>query len=528
MDFAEMLEKGTAALSARSSVYKTRQDAYAGKHPLPFAPEGVSAEYLALRKMAALPLIRLSVRTTCQRLRAGGVRTGHGEEVDRALWRMWQRNNLGSRQRILYSDGLVHDGGIVSVEINAKDRSRPLIRPESPKSVYVEADPADPFSSLWALKTWAEGQTTVAVVWTDDEVARFETDRSSLVATTDWRRIGTQPNPLRAVPFITFVPEIDALGEGVSLVDALLPMQKAVDTMRFNLLLAAQFAAFRQRVVTGYDPVVRDNDGHPVVKRDADGEPILDADGLEQPIVRSPGKVGVDRALVFPGADTKIFDLQESNLSNYRVVLDHLVATFASVAQVPPQYLVGDFKNVSGDLMVATEATLRSLVMDLQTAFGESIKEVIRLAHRAAGGDESLLEDIEVDWADADPKSMAQIASAASQMIPSGAPLQMFLEQWPGATPQTVARWMELARQEAERVLAGDFASVDTGPKPDSVVMDPDDAKRRAEALGMLVRAGVKDAVAAEIVGLSGVEFTGAVPTSLRMPESAAAGLEDS
>lgn len=527
MEFKDMLEKGTAALATRTADYRMRQDAYAGKHPLPFAPEGVSAEYLALRKMAALPLIRLSVRTTCQRLRAGGVRTGHGEEVDRGLWRMWQRNNLGSRQRILYSDGLVHDGGIVSVEINEKDRSRPLIRPESPKSVHVEPDPADPFSSLWALKTWTEGTTTVAVVWTADEVARFETDRSSLVATTDWRHIGTQPNQLRAVPFITFVPEIDALGEGVSLVDALLPMQKAIDTMRFNLLLAAQFAAFRQRAITGFDPVVRDDDGNPIVKRDADGEPILDADGLQIPVVRSPGKVGVDRALVFPGADTKIFDLQESNLSNYRVVLDHLVATFASVAQVPPQYLVGDFKNVSGDLMVATEATLRSLVMDLQTAFGESIKEVIRLAHRAAGGDESLLDDIEVDWADADPKSMAQIATAAAQMIPSGAPLQMFLEQWPGATPQTVARWIELARQEAERVMTGDFASLDTGPKTGTTVMDPEDAKRRAEALGMLVRAGVESENASEIVGLSGVEFTGAVPTSLRMPEADAAKLED-
>lgn len=472
MEFKDMLEKGTAALANRATDYQLRQDAYAGKHPLPFAPEGVSEEYLALRKMAALPLIRLSVRTTCQRLRAGGVRTGHGEKVDRGLWRMWQRNNLGSRQRILYSDGLVHDGGIVSVEINPKESSRPLIRPESPKSVHVEPDPADPFSSLWALKTWTEGDITVAVVWTADEVARFETDRSSLVATTDWRHIGTQPNTLGAVPFVTFVPEIDALGDGVSLVDALLPMQKAIDTMRFNLLLAAQFAAFRQRVITGFDPVIRDDDGNPLVKRDANGEPVLDSDGLETPIVRSPGKVGVDRALVFPGADTKITDLQESNLSNYRVVLDHLVATFASVAQVPPQYLVGDFKNVSGDLMVATEATLRSLVMDLQTAFGESIKEVIRLAHRAAGGDESLLEDVEVDWADADPKSMSQIASAASQMIPSGAPLQMFLEQWPGATPQTVARWIELARQEAERVMAGDFSSMDTGPKPGAAQLE--------------------------------------------------------
>ncbi len=50
--------------------------------------------------------------------------------------------------------------------------------------------------------------------------------------------------------------------------------------------------------------------------------------------------------------------------------------------------------------------------------------------------------------------------------------------------------------------------------------------KAKADAMGVLIRAGVDPESAADEVGLSGVEFTGAVPTSLRLPEPAAAQLE--
>lgn len=40
--------------------------------------------------------------------------------------------------------------------------------------------------------------------------------------------------------------------------------------------------------------------------------------------------------------------------------------------------------------------------------------------------------------------------------------------------------------------------------------------KDRADALGVLIRAGVKPGSAAVLAGLAGVEFTGATPVSLR------------
>ena len=60
--------------------------------------------------------------------------------------------------------------------------------------------------------------------------------------------------------------------------------------------------------------------------------------------------------------------------------------------------------------------------------------------------------------------------------------------------------------------------------KPRSAV-DAGDVKSRADAMGVLIRAGVDPEDAAEKVGLD-VDFTGAVPTSLRLPEAEAGRLE--
>lgn len=55
---------------------------------------------------------------------------------------------------------------------------------------------------------------------------------------------------------------------------------------------------------------------------------------------------------------------------------------------------------------------------------------------------------------------------------------------------------------------------------------DPAEVKAQADALGALIRSGVDPVDAARQVGLSDIRFTGAVPVSLRLPESDARTLE--
>ncbi|WP_182357769.1 hypothetical protein [Tomitella gaofuii] len=57
--------------------------------------------------------------------------------------------------------------------------------------------------------------------------------------------------------------------------------------------------------------------------------------------------------------------------------------------------------------------------------------------------------------------------------------------------------------------------------------MDADEVNKRFDAVGKGVRAGVDPEDAARLAGLPDVDFTGATPVALRLPEEQARTLED-
>lgn len=70
-------------------------------------------------------------------------------------------------------------------------------------------------------------------------------------------------------------------------------------------------------------------------------------------------------------------------------------------------------------------------------------------------------------------------------------------------------------------------AAEQASPVETSDPEDADEMKKKFDALGVAVRAGVDPSDAARRLGLDGLALTGAVPVSLRLPESDAGGLEE-
>jgi hypothetical protein len=60
----------------------------------------------------------------------------------------------------------------------------------------------------------------------------------------------------------------------------------------------------------------------------------------------------------------------------------------------------------------------------------------------------------------------------------------------------------------------------------DGGTADAGETKAKADAMGVLVRAGVDQAASATLVGFDGIKLSGGIPTSLRPAASDAAGLE--
>lgn len=471
----ERLDEGLSQLQLQEKEWKELEKYHRGEHDLPFAPRGISTEYADLMEMSKAPWLRLVTKTPVQRLRVDGIRSSQSANADEDRWlKVWKANGLDSRQRIVYTDAVVHGRGIFSVWPNVTDLSKPIVRPESPRGIFIRPKEDDPFESDWAIKAfgatglkWNESNpVTTAIIYDADSFFRFEKMGD------DWIVTKQGPNPLKRVPFVEFSPSVDAEGRHESMIKPLIPAQKAIDVVRFDLLLAAQFAAYRQRIVTGYDPVIRDPDtNEPQWKTDSQGNILLDGQNNPIPQVSSPGRPGVDRLMVFPGADTKVFDLPESNLSNYVTVVNNLVQHLAAVSQVPPQYLLGGLANLSGEALAAAESTLAALVADMQLSFGASFEQVMILAGIAAGDDEM---PSEVIWGDGQARSFSQTVDGIQKLISIGFPVEAGLEMLPGATLEKVRRWMTLMEEEQKRVVTVAREASMTSTEDEEPDDDPD------------------------------------------------------
>lgn len=458
------LLRGIEGIKEREKPVARRERYIRGDHDLPFAPDGINEEYDDLRQQAPANYLGIAMGAPVQRLRADGIRTNLGPDADKKIWNAWQSNKMDTRQSLPYSSMMNHGRGIVSVWPNKTDKAKPIARPEDFGLIHVEMDPDDPFTPLWVAKVYeieqasALGQglilpdslktkKTVGVVFDATSVMRFE--RGGITGNAEWEVVLDGTHPMRRVPFALYDYKPDAKGNPWSALDPLIPQQDAINTIRFNTLLAMQFSAYRQRIVTGFDPRATDKDGNFLYKRTPEGEPVVDANGNAIPILNTPGRAGVDRILAFPGGETKVFDLAESNLKNYVEVLQSFLVQFFSTAQIPPQYLLTQMANLSGDALAGAESTLSSLVAELQLAAGEGNESMAELAWYAMGETKAFEASSETVWADAEARSFSQIVDAIVKLVSVDFPKRAAFEMIPGATTTKVDRWMDMLEDEA-------------------------------------------------------------------------------
>lgn len=216
----------------------------------------------------------------------------------------------------------------------------------------------------------------------------------------------------------------------------------------------------------------------------------------------------------------------------------------------------------SGESLRAAEAPLNKRVASLETLFGGVLADLHEYALLLNGVDAKVL----IHWNPVATYDDSELWATVEAKTAAGVPLRTALME-AGYTDEQVSEWYpdgESARSakeiavladaiqklgaaatlgvisidEARKLLPKDIAiEIFVNPAAALDALEPeaaapevnaaDDIKAKAEAMGILIRAGVESNDAAERVGLAGVEFTGAMPTSLRLPEAEASKLEE-
>lgn len=458
-DALDRLRYGEARIENRAPKVARREAYVRGEQDLPFAPKGATREYQVLREYSIANWTDLYVSAPVQRLNTTGVRAGIGETdeernvTNSEIWRWFQANKWGKRQSQVFADMMKHGLGMVSVWPG--ENGIPKIRPESMENVYLHPSDEDPFVTDWGVKILKVSSLTsfgteqvedlIGFVYDSEHLYRYEKQDGG-----QWEPVKREPNRLGRVPFATFDYKARASGEPWSGLDHMINQQDSLNTIRFNMLLAMQFSAFRQRVITGFDPRVLDENGQIAYQTDEDGKLRLDDNGQPMPVLVDIGKVGVDRLLTFPGEQTKVFDMPESNLANYTHVYDSFLNTFFATGQIPTQYMPQKMSNLTGDALAGAESAFASLIKELQHAADEGVTEVAELAWIAAGKPaDEWNPAAEASWGDAEARSFSQIVDAITKLIAVDFPHRAGFEMIPGATDQKLNTWMQQMDDES-------------------------------------------------------------------------------
>jgi hypothetical protein len=430
----DWLGKLSKKLDERDDSLRTLDAYYNGDHPLAFASDRFREAFGGLFHTFADNWCDLVVDAVEERLNVEGFRYGTDPTGDKKAWNIWQANNLDAESQIAHTEALKL--GSCNVLVWAGDDPKtPQVTVEHPRESIVACAAENRRKRLAALKRWVDddgfGYAFVYLpeaIYKFRSVARLTSQHPSWygVKWSEWappREDWPLRNPFGVVPMVPLVNRPSLMDRhGRSELATVIPVQNAVNKMVADMLVASEYAAFRQRWATGYE-----------IPEDPDtGRPI------EQ------FRAAVSRLWVSDDENTKFGDFAETNLANFVNAIEMLVQHISSQTRTPPHYffLRGQFP--SGESIKSAESGLVKKARRKMRHFGETWEEVMRLSFLVVGDKRrSQVTNAETIWGDPETRIESAHVDAVIKKLAAGVPRQQIWEEL-DYSPQQIDRFEQM------------------------------------------------------------------------------------
>ncbi len=396
-----------------------------GDQPLPVAlsTKEYRKEFGAMLAAVRDNWMPLVVEAVAERLNPEGFRLTDDPKADDEAAMMWQRNFLDADSKLAHLTALTT--GRCPIMVWAGKDSSAEITVEHPSQVLVAYESGSRRRRAAALKMWQDE-------WTDqwfynlylpDRIYKFARRGSAGLAD----RGESIANPLGVVPIVELRNRLRLRDSAArSELMEVISTQDQIDKTLVDMLVAAEFAAFRQRWATGVEIPV-----------DADGKPIEEFTSSVQRL----WAVGDEKA--------KFGDFNPTDLKQYVEVIESRVLSIARRTRTPPHYMLGSAGQFpSGESIKAAETGLVAKVRDRHVTFGETWEEVVRLGFAVEGSDKAGAVAAETIWADPESRTESEHVDAVMKKKTLGVPTLQLWEDL-GYTPQQIARFKTMLLDEA-------------------------------------------------------------------------------
>lgn len=357
--------------------------------------------------LAQVGVPKIYVQAIAERLVIEGFRIGDSGDTDEELWSWYKANGLDNLAWLAFCETLVFGRSYITVAAPAEEDKDnplaipdvPLIRVESPKSLYAKMDPRTRRVE-WAVRVVKDeqGETVSATLYTPDATELYIADGEGELTLTETVSHGLGVVPV--VPMIHSDSVVDLYGTSLISEDVR-SVTDAMSRLLMNMQMTSELMATPQRIIFGSSV---EELGGP------------DKNGLE---LYTSSYIAVE------DPQGKAVQLPAAELRNYTEALTHLLKMAAAYTGLPPQYLsYSDDNPASAEAIKASEARLVRHCESVAAQFGAAWEQAMRIALLVAG--QQLTIDhfrLETVWRDPSTPTYQAKADAAQKMYANGAGL---------------------------------------------------------------------------------------------------------
>lgn len=317
-----------------------------------------------------------------------------------ALWDIWGRNNMDVKASEVHTEAL--KCGDAYVIVWPDNQMRATIWPQDACECVVRYDPNNSGVIMYGAKTWYDDTVRRwrLNLYMPDVIYKYVLSRTTTQFSTkeqSWEQYQSVPNPWDT-PAIFHFPNKNSDRYGVSELRDVISLQDALNKSVMDMLIAMEFASYKQRYIVGMEPEIDPDTGEPV-----------------DPNIKN---YGADRMMAIPDPEAKVGQFDATDLKQFLEVQEKFWISAAKVTGTPLHYFLitkGDFP--SGEAMKAAEARFTNRIEDRQTQFGGTWEKVLQFAAEIDGVDIPATADddfsVSTSWSPAVPRSEAEIADAA-------------------------------------------------------------------------------------------------------------------
>ncbi|MFD9603310.1 phage portal protein [Streptomyces sp. NPDC059970] len=439
---------------------------YEGTQPLSYMAPELQQELQETVRQVVINWPRLVVDSVEERLDVEGFRFPNEPDSDDELWRIWQANDMDEQSQQGHLDALVMGRAYVVIGTREDDDTTPLVTVESALDMYAEFDPRTRVVRA-AVKRWSEegesGTVAHATLYLPESTSWWVQEKGRWAEDPEHERDDHEIGEVM-VEVLANRPRLKC-PNGVSELADVIPVSDAACKVATDMMVSAEYHATPRRVAFGFGE-----------------EDFVDANGRKvSAFSRIIGRMwATEKNRKEDGAD--VIQFSEASLSNFHETIKLLASLVASLSGMPPHFLGHATDNpASADGIRSAETRLVKRSERRQRGNGGTWERVNRKVMRLRDGvwnaDARSLETI---WRDASTPTVAQVADAAVKKFAAKiVPLRQTREDL-GYTQAQIGRMEEQDEQVAQdvmqRIMAGDLAALEAGPKPPAEPVQQDAA----------------------------------------------------